>query len=320
VRLWHAAIDVNARSRKAEVEMDIPGTPAALDEQADALWQYGRTKEAERAYAEAEARLEKLAATFPDSPGLQQEMIRSLLSRSLLLQQTGRPQEAGPLRERAHQLYRNLSPNDQQTLIWEFTERGRKLSVISNLWQAERVYSQALALAPEDARLWFRRAAVNRDLGQWDNAIADFAKVVELVPTSAVEHNNLAWFLVTCPDPKFRDPAKAVKLAQKAVDMAPKEGSHWNTLGVAHYRAGDWKAATAALEKSDELLKGNELSFNAFFLAMAQWQLANKDEARRRYDQAVQWMEKNKPQDEELRRFRAEAEDVLKIEKKPMPK
>jgi len=152
--------------------------------------------------------------------------------------------------------------------------------------------------------------------GQWDKALADFAKLVVLAPTNPVEHNNLAWFLATCPDPKFRDPSKAVKLAQKAVDMAPKEGNHWNTLGVAHYRAGDWKAAIEALEKSKELLGDTELSFNAFFLAMAHWQLGSKDEARKWYDQAVRWMEKNKPQDEELGRFRAEAAELLRVDQK----
>ena len=48
---------------------------------------------------------------------------------------------------------------------------------------------------------------------------------------------------------------------------------------------------------------------------MAEWQLGNKDEARKWYDQALQWMEKNQPQNEELRRFRAEAAEILKIEK-----
>ena len=85
----------------------------------------------------------------------------------------------------------------------------------------------------------------------------------------------------------------------------------WNTLGVAHYRAGDWKAAVRALQKSNELLKGNELSFNAFFLAMAHWQLGNKAEARRWHDEAVGWMEKKKPQDEELLRFQAESKQLL---------
>jgi hypothetical protein len=49
------------------------------------------------------------------------------------------------------------------------------------------------------------------------------------------------------------------------------------------------------------------MSPNAFFLAMAHWQLGHKTEARQWYDRAVQWMEKNKPKDDELRRFRAEA-------------
>ena len=44
---------------------------------------------------------------------------------------------------------------------------------------------------------------------------------------------------------------------------------------------------------------------------MAYWQLDEQDEARKWCDQAVEWMEKNKPQDEELKRFRAEAEELL---------
>ena len=63
---------------------------------------------------------------------------------------------------------------------------------------------------------------------------------------------------------------------------------------MAHYRAGDWKAAIAALDKSMQLRKGGD-SFDWFFLAMAHWQLGNKDEARKWYDQAVEWMEKNQP-------------------------
>ena len=55
---------------------------------------------------------------------------------------------------------------------------------------------------------------------------------------------------------------------------------------MAHYRAGDWKASLTALEKSMELRKGGD-SFDWFFLAMAHWQLGEKDEAREWYDRAV---------------------------------
>jgi len=46
---------------------------------------------------------------------------------------------------------------------------------------------------------------------------------------------------------------------------------------------------------------------------MAHWRLGNKDEARRGYDSAVQWMDKNRPKDDELIRFRTEAAELLKI-------
>ena len=53
---------------------------------------------------------------------------------------------------------------------------------------------------------------------------------------------------------------------------------------------------------------------------MAHWQLGDKEQARKQYDHAVQWMEKNKRQDEELLRFRAEAAELLMIADKAKPK
>ncbi|MDB5314048.1 MAG: hypothetical protein JWO38_8250, partial [Gemmataceae bacterium] len=49
-----------------------------------------------------------------------------------------------------------------------------------------------------------------------------------------------------------------------------------------------------------------------FFLAMAQWELGNKDESRKRYDQAVKWMDEHQPKNDELRRIRTEAAILLK--------
>ena len=54
-------------------------------------------------------------------------------------------------------------------------------------------------------------------------------------------------------------------------------------------------------------------SFDFFFLAMAHWQLGKKGEARQWHDKAVEWMEENKPDDEELRCLRTEAEELLGI-------
>ena len=82
-------------------------------------------------------------------------------------------------------------------------------------------------------------------------------------------------------------------------------------LGVAYYRSGRWEEAIEALSTSMDLLHGQSDGFNTFFLAMAHWQLGHKDEARRWSDRAVQWMAKNGANNDELRRFRAEAAALL---------
>jgi hypothetical protein len=53
-----------------------------------------------------------------------------------------------------------------------------------------------------------------------------------------------------------------------------------------------------------------------FFLAMAHWQLGEKDKAREWFARSVQWMEKGTKEDAELKRFRAEAAGLLGVEKK----
>jgi tetratricopeptide (TPR) repeat protein len=135
--------------------------------------------------------------------------------------------------------------------------------------------------------------------------------------------NDVAWYLATSSDPEFRDPKRAVALATKAValgpeTMRPRVRPAWNTLGAAHYRAGDWKAAVTALEKSMELGRGGD-AYDWFFLAMAHWRLGDREQARTWYDKAVTWMDKHMPQNEELIRFRAEAAALLGI-KESLPR
>jgi tetratricopeptide (TPR) repeat protein len=109
--------------------------------------------------------------------------------------------------------------------------------------------------------------------------------------------------------------ADAVKLAKEAIELWPQSASHWQLLGWALYRAGDWKASIAAWDKSmelDQAPKGGN-SFQWFGLAMAHWQLGNQDEARTWFDKAATSMDKNQSKNEELARLRAEAEELLGV-------
>jgi tetratricopeptide (TPR) repeat protein/serine/threonine protein kinase len=183
-------------------------------------------------------------------------------------------------------------------------------------------YRRAIQLDP-------KRASTHRYLGyvlvakcQFDEAIAAYREAIRLDQGYALAHNDLAWVLATCPNVTSRDAGLAVELAKKAVQLAPKESNYWGTLGTAHYRAGNWKEAVAALDKSRELQQRCN-AYTWLFLAMAHRKLGNDAQARKCYDQAVEWLEQNRQmlatdtmQAEELRRFRSEAEEVLELKKK----
>ena len=206
---------------------------------------------------------------------------------------------------------------------------GAALSDLRKVDEAIACYRKAIELDPKDAM-------AHRNLGsnlaiqeKLDEAIACFRKALELNPKDPIAQgylaralNLLAWRLATSADPKVRDAGRALGLAKEAAHLTPKNWTFWNTLGVAHYRVGEWKAALDALQQSMDLHKGGDAK-DWFFLAMAHWQLKQKDEARTFYDRAIAWMEKNQEALktnrhgwEELNRFRIEAAELLEIEKK----
>src|SRR5262249_8701152 len=148
-------------------------------------------------------------------------------------------------------------------------------------------FTQAIAVDPKYARPLYNRGVAYGKLGQYDKAIADYETFLKLRPNHAGAHNSLAWLLAISPDAQLRDPDRAVQLAKKAVELAPKAGNYWRTLGAAYYRAGDWKAAVAALDKSVELREGMDAS-DRLFLAMAYRKLGKHDESHEAYNQALQ--------------------------------
>ena len=152
--------------------------------------------------------------------------------------------------------------------------------------------------------------------GRPNEAITVLQEGIRLAPKNAEVHNELAWLLATCLDAKLRDPGRAVALAKKAIKLAPNNEIIWNTLGVAQFRAGAWNDAIVALEKSMEVRHGGDAN-DWFFLAMAHSRLHHQEEARKWFDQSVEWMEKNAPQDRDLLRFRAEATELLTVKNRP---
>lgn len=190
---------------------------------------------------------------------------------------------------------------------------GIAQALINSGWLDDAIaaYQEVVRAEPDDAVAHYNLACVLETGGQFEAAIDHLQKAIELQPNYSDAHNGLAWLLSNCPDPRSRDPERAVGLASRAVELAPTRGGCWNTLGVAQYRAGEFDLAKRALNKSLELQ--GEDSFVLFFLAMAEWQIGKEDGARESYRKAVEWMENQRADDAVLIRFRSEAAELIGV-------
>jgi eukaryotic-like serine/threonine-protein kinase len=210
-----------------------------------------------------------------------------------------------------------LAPNQWQPLYG----RGLAYAGLSQWDKAIADYSQAIKLKPDLWAAYESRRSVYATLGQWEKIIGEYSTTIELTPDHAGVHNSLGWLLATCPDHKFRDSSRAVELGTEAVRRAPKDGNCWITLGVAQYRAGNWKPARESLEKAMPLRNGGNCT-DWFFLAMVHWKLGDKTQARQWYDKANLWMASHHHPD--WPSLRTEAAELVKkeseVEKQESPK
>ncbi len=82
-------------------------------------------------------------------------------------------------------------------------------------------------------------------------ALVEFRRVLELEPNSPEALTGLAWFLATSPDPKFRDPQEAIRLAERANDLAtPPPAASLDTLAAAYAAGGRFPEALETVEKA----------------------------------------------------------------------
>src|SRR5262249_45442897 len=114
---------------------------------------------------------------------------------------------------------------------------------------------------------------------------------------------------------------KALALAEKLVQLLPDELEFGSTRGEAHYRAGHLQEAKSDLQTAIDLRtrkKPNDFwdqAGDALYLAMANWQLGEKDEARKWYGKALDWMKQHRGDATQLKRRNAEAARLLELEK-----
>ena len=193
--------------------------------------------------------------------------------------------------------------------------RGESLQRLGRHAEAVADLTALLKFSPEDADLYEQRARCYDALNDRSHADADRKKAVEVARNDPRQINNRAWRLLTGPAAE-RDPVRALELAKKIIERAPDSQEYLNTLGVAQYRNGLYGESIATLENSLKAGKGQFDAFDLFFLAMCHAKLGDSLKARDCFDRALKWTEAHKDlpaqHKEELKAFRAEAEELLR--------
>ncbi len=189
-------------------------------------------------------------------------------------------------------------------------DRANSLVALGRDREALTCYGQALLAAPASYDVLLVREDLCARLGDWRQSFLDCERLIELQPNNAVSKNLLAWRLATCPDQNHRDYKRAIELAEKAVELVPREGAYWNTLGRVRYRTGDLPGAEQAALKSMEV-SGASYVTDWFLLALCEGKQDRKQRAKPLLAQALRRAPSARDDDESPVELRDEAVALL---------
>jgi tetratricopeptide (TPR) repeat protein len=331
---------------------DVPGYRHYLGvgyaNRAQLLRGHRRLAEATADLDKARAVQEKLAADFPDVADYHTDLANTLSLRAglfLVADEAAAQRDPAPIREGVGLLRRaiasqrtavQLSPRNASyrpsllTQTWNLAASLQRLgehaetarvaeempAILPDHWEGYLKGAMALAFCVNLVRKDTRLAEAQRQTlarQYLDRARTMLAEAVRRGADRPEAQGELARTLIITPVAELWDPDTSLGLAKKAVARAPESVLLWNTLGMAHYRRGEWQAAIDVLERAEKLPYGNS-GYNWFFLAMAHWQKGDKDRARHYYEQARDWRLQKRAGGEDLRRYHQEAAALLGVE------
>jgi hypothetical protein len=201
---------------------------------------------------------------------------------------------------------------EEQLTVWDLRRIQAALAAVGLGWEALPDEAAGPPPVPPPAPVSRARAF---DQASTESLLWFLERVLETAPDQPDMLTELAWVLVA-GEKKFRDPARALPLARRAVELASDEPVCRNTLGVVYYRLGQWGEAVEALQAAARANRDGPTAFDLFFLAMTYHQMGRPEKARECYDQAVRWWHARTGlaahEVTELRAIRAEADAVLK--------
>lgn len=130
-----------------------------------------------------------------------------------------------------------------------------KKNILYTLIQKELI--EQLEKEPDNVDLNQELAMVYHETDQLEDAIHIYNRIISLDPNHAVALNNLAWLLITVPNPELHDYQRALALAKKAVAIE-KTPVFLDTLAEAYYVNGYIKEAVRIITEAISLEPDNK--------------------------------------------------------------
>src|SRR5262249_51466061 len=120
-------------------------------------------------------------------------------------------------------------------------------------------YTKAIELDPTYPVPWMLRGKTWVAKKEYAKALADYEKAAQVAPKSwgSLYHTTLALFLAGCPEAKYRDGKKAREAAQKAYALT-KGPAEQAALAAAHAELGQFDEAVAWQTKALAAATGGE--------------------------------------------------------------
>jgi tetratricopeptide (TPR) repeat protein len=132
-----------------------------------------------------------------------------------------------------------------------FYNRGNVLFAEGHTDEAIADWERTLQIQPNDADAHTSLGNALLKRGSPQEAIGHYEKALSLAPDDPHSRNNLAWVLATAPDASIRDGARAVGLAQEAVQLSSgRDPLFLRTLAAAYAESGRFAEALTVAQQA----------------------------------------------------------------------
>lgn len=193
--------------------------------------------------------------------------------------------------EEARAYLQNAGAQDETQRVQLLVAESQLLREANLNQEAFDLLGRALAESPDQPDLLYDYALTAEKIDRFDVLETSLTRLIKLRPSHAHAYNALGYSLA---ERNLRLP-EAKTLIEKALEISPNDSFIIDSMGWVLYRMGDLNGAAAQLRRAWQGRPDGEIGAH---LGEVLWQLGERDEAQRIWQEAV----KASPENESLRK------------------